>query len=235
MKTDFMSMSVHLLRNPISILHGYLGALLQEETLAKLTPDEKDSITSAVTGADELQDLVENLLNLTQIEQNIYTLKRVSFDLENLVMKTVNDFKALASAKGIEITFIPSLYKIPMAVGDIGAVKTVLRNLIENAMKFTDQGKIDVSINLSGSNHQISIKDTGPGIPASNIPMMFTKFYRVKSALEMQTSYGLGLYISKKIIELHKGKIWVESVEGIGSTFHFTIPADTSVKSTPVA
>jgi len=112
-----------------------------------------------------------------------------------------------------------------MIRGDVERIKELLSNLLSNAVKFTDHGFIEVKVTHDQKNIITSVTDTGRGIAKEKQSLVFQKFYREKdNPLEMATGYGLGLFISSKIVDAHKGKIWFESREGVGSTFYFSLP-----------
>jgi PAS domain S-box-containing protein len=224
MKVDFVSMSVHLLRTPLTILRGFLNSLMKPETMSKLDEKEVVSLESALAGADQLGILVENVLHLSELQQGNFKLNMSSVNYEGLVSNIVKDFKTMAEAKGIDLIYVPPLYEIPMIQIDFPRVKEVLKNLLDNSIKFTDKGRVEVSVAKEEGFIHTVIRDTGKGIAKENLHRLFTKFYRVKDPLEMESGQGLGLYISKKIIDAHNGEIWAESVEGQGTTFHFTLP-----------
>ncbi len=224
MKLDFVSMSIHVLRTPITVLRGYLSILFRDKTIVKLDEEELDTLNRAVSGADELRDLVENLLNLSELERGEFKIKRQKSSIEGAIQKIINELSQISSVKGLPLLYTPPLYPIPSVDCDITRIEEVLRTLIENAIKYTDKGMVKVSVEKTDKEVKISVMDTGKGIPQENMPHLFSKFYRIKAALEMQSGSGLGLYVSKKIIEAHNGKIWVESKEGKGTTFYFTLP-----------
>ncbi len=224
MKLDFVSMAEHVLRTPITIIRGYLSRLMEMKTLNKLDDSEVGYINNTFTATTELLALVEDLLSITEIQKDHLKLNLTLLDLESLIEKVVGEFKIIASKKGLKLTFIPPLYKIPMVHADVVKVKLVLHNLVDNAIKYTNEGSINVEIKKDEKFIQLAVSDTGRGIPQKNQSYLFSKFYRVKTALQMESGMGLGLYMSKKIIESQGGKIWVESTEGKGSVFYFTLP-----------
>jgi len=225
MRLDFVSMSVHVLRTPISVIKGYLSFLSKPETTKKLDETEIQYLNQTITSVDELVDLVENLLDLSGLQKGGFELKTSAISLEKIIKDVVDEYKQAAKEKELKLIFAPPLFEIPLVEANVTRLKIVLRNLIGNAVKFTDKGQIEISLHEEKDGFiTVSIKDTGKGIPAENIDKVFDKFYRIKEALEMASGAGLGLFISKKIIESLQGKIWVESVEGKGSTFYFSIP-----------
>ncbi len=224
MKLDFVSMAEHVLRTPITIIRGYISRLLEEKTTNKLDDTETNYLNSAFLGTGDLLTLVEDLLNITGFRKGLVKITPTAINLEGTVTKVVSEFKIVAAEKGLQIVFIPPIYQLPMVKADISKLKIVLQNLIENAIKYTKEGKVEVVLNKKDDFIEIAVKDQGRGIPEEYIEQLFSKFYRVKKALEMDYGMGLGLYISKKIIDAHGGRIWVESVPGEGSTFYFTLP-----------
>lgn len=223
-KLDFVSMAEHVLRTPITIIRGNLSRALEDHTLSKLNESEVGYLNSSFEGTTELLELIENLLNIVEIRKGDFKLDKSAINLETLVMNMLEDFKIMAQEKNLRLVFIPPLHKVPMVEAEVGKIKIVLQNLLENAIKYTEEGKIELILEPKDNFVQVTIIDTGRGIPEENINQLFTKFYRVKKALEMEYGMGLGLYMSKKIIEAHGGNIWVESKQGQGSTFRFTLP-----------
>lgn len=224
MKSDFVSMSVHVLRTPLTATRGFLNNLVKGHAPEKLNSDELDDLMNAYTGANELYNLIENLLHLSEIQSGNFRVRFTSFSYENLVGQVVGEFKQEAEAKGLKIFYVPPIYHLPLVNGDMVRIREVLNNLIGNAIKFTTQGGVEVNISKNENNIVTSIKDTGKGIPQNQLRYIFTKFYRIKDPLAMESGEGLGLFVSKSIIDAHHGEIWAESIEGQGSIFHFTLP-----------
>ncbi|OGC45583.1 hypothetical protein A2V49_03745 [candidate division WWE3 bacterium RBG_19FT_COMBO_34_6] len=224
MKLDFVSMAEHVLRTPITIIKGYVSRLLDDKTTAKLDLTEINYINNALLGTSELLALIEDLLNITEIKKGSMIINKTLTNIEGIISKVVGEFRVLAGERGLSIVFIPPVSKLPMVEVDLPKLKVVIQNLIENAIKYSSEGKIEVKILQVENAFQVSVRDNGRGIPQEYIPHLFTKFYRVKKALEMDYGMGLGLFICRQIIEAHHGKIWVDSKEGEGSTFYFEVP-----------
>jgi len=224
MKLDFVSMAEHVLRTPVTIIRGYISRLLEERSTQKLDEVEISYLNSAFLGTTDLLGLIEDLLNIAEFRRGHVKINPTALNIEGLVSKVVNEFKLVAADKGLQVVFIPPLYSIPMVNADISKLHIVLQNLIENAIKYTKEGKIEVILSHEEGHIKVAIKDTGKGIPQEYIDNLFSKFYRVKKALEMDYGMGLGLYISKKIIDAHNGEIWVESDPEKGSVFYFSLP-----------
>ena len=227
MKLDFVSMAAHELRTPLTAMRGYLS-LLHEEARKKLNKNEQQYLERSFISANQLNALVENLLNLSRVERGALKLNIQPINFEEVIAATIDNLHNLADQKNISITLqTPSKPVIVMA--DNFRIGEVLTNLIANAINYTAAtGKIKITLSVEGQKAQVAINDTGQGIPQSAISHLFTKFYRVQSSLAMGSKgTGLGLYISKAIVQGHRGRIWVQSVEGKGSTFFFTVPLAT--------
>jgi PAS domain S-box-containing protein len=225
MKMDFVSLAAHELRTPLTSIKGYLSVFLQENG-SKLNADQKMLLDRVNTSAEQLTSLVENLLNVSRIERGGMIVNMQLMDWAKFVSDIVTDFINPAKEKGIELTFIAPQKAVPQVKADKGKITEVLSNLISNAIKYTQSGgKIIVSIEVTDTEVITHIKDTGHGIAKEAIPYLFNKFYRVDSKLQMSTKgNGLGLFISKSIVDLHHGRIWVESELSLGSTFSFALP-----------
>jgi len=218
-------MDVHVLRTPLTVLRGYLNALSQGGTVAKMNESEIDNLNNAIAGANELNNLIEDLLHLSEISQGNFKIFPTPINYEGLVSSVVLSYQPVAKSKGLHIVYNPPLYEFPMIRGDVERIKELLSNLLSNAVKFTDHGFIEVKVTHDQKNIITSVTDTGRGIAKEKQSLVFQKFYREKdNPLEMATGYGLGLFISAKIADAHKGKVWFESREGVGSTFYFSLP-----------
>ena len=224
MKIDFVSMAAHELRTPLTAVRGYLSVLL-EETGKKIPAEEKSFIDKAFIASSQLASLVENLLSVSRIERGAMKLQIEPADWVKTVKDAVNNFQPLAKEKKIKLVCsVPE--KLPKVAVDQFRISEVLSNLIANALSYTKSGGT-VSVETESKDGEIvtHVKDTGQGIPESALPRLFTKFFRVSGVLEQGSKgTGLGLYISKAIVDMHRGRIWVESKLDKGSTFSFSLP-----------
>ena len=226
MKMDFISMAAHELRTPITSIKGYLSVYMQENR-PNLNADQLSLLQSIEQAVTQLTTLVENLLSAAKIDRGVLNVSFENLDWQKFIFETVSNFQSRAKEKEITLEFIPSKLAIPQVKVDKVRIGEVLSNLISNAINYTEPGgKIKVWAQGSGSSIVTKIADTGKGLPPEAIPQLFNKFFRVTSALEGGTKgTGLGLYIAKSIIEMHHGKIWVESGGlGKGATFSFSLP-----------
>ena len=226
MKSDFVSNVSHELRTPLTSIKGSVDNMLDGLT-GSLNEKQVRYLTRIKSNTDRLSRLINDLLDLSRIEAGRVEVRPTSLTLTALAEEVAEQVKALAAEKRIQIE-VPSSDPRITAWADRDKVTQILTNLIGNAIKFTPQnGKINVALESDGDEHvQISIADTGPGILPEERNKIFSKFYQVAN-LEKQKprGSGLGLAISKALVEMHGGKIWVESELGKGSTFYFTLPA----------
>ncbi len=225
MKLDFVSMAAHELRTPLTSIRGYLS-VLQEEIGKKLSEDQYSFLEKAFISSTQLAALVENLLSVSRIERGSLQIQSQVTQWENILEEAYNNFLPQAKERQVSLTYVKPTKKLPFVSVDKFRIGEVVSNLISNALNYTPSGgAVEVSTETSGQEVITHVKDTGPGIPPSALPKLFTKFFRVSGVLEQGSKgTGLGLYISKAIVDMHKGRIWVESEIGKGSIFNFTVP-----------
>jgi len=221
MQSEFMSNIVHELRAPLHSILAFTKLLLEGDVSNIET--QKEFLTIIAGQSEHLRKLVDELLDISPIESERFVINKERIAIANLLQGTVRDFNSVAGQKNIVIK-----ENIPLQLPDIEAdsqrLRQVMFNLLDNAIKFSnDGGSIDVSAEVRGSDLLVQVTDQGIGIAEEARKSLFEKFYQVKNTTRVG-GLGLGLYISKRIIEAHGGRIWAESVEGAGSTFSFTIP-----------
>jgi signal transduction histidine kinase len=222
-KTDFVSSVSHELRTPLTSIKGYASILLAGKLGA--VPEEVHKRLEKINKhSDELVQFVNDLLDISRIESGNVTMKLIPLDLKIQVEEVADLLSMQIKDAGIEFSYnIPN--DIPEALVDKDQIRRVFINLINNAIKYTPQGKIKVEVRKLDKQIQVDISDTGCGIPDAALDKIFEEFYRVDSSLNQEIKgTGLGLSLVKNIIEAHKGKIWVKSKVGAGSTFSFTLP-----------
>lgn len=228
MKLDFVSMAAHELRTPITSIQGYAGLLKQAAT--KLSPDDNDSLQKLLLSSEILANLVDNLLNVSRIEQGRLILKITHITMGKLVKEVVDTIMPTAIEKKQKITILGNHEVLPQVLGDPARIKQVVTNLLSNAIKYTPElGSIIISISEQQDANKrilvVAVSDNGQGIAKEAMPHLFTKFFRAANPLVMEAKgTGLGLYISKSIIDMHMGKIWATSEKERGSTFAFALP-----------
>ena len=143
--------------------------------------------------------------------------------LSDVVTESVQIFAEKAHSKNLELTFEPPVQNLPKVIADPEKIKEVTNNFISNAIKYSSQGVINVTVEAEKNSVCLHVKDSGAGIKAEDLPKLFQRFTRLKSTSQVGGT-GLGLYISRLIIESHRGRIWADSLVGQGATFSFSLP-----------
>lgn len=224
MKLDFVSMASHELKTPLTNIMGYLSVYL-DENRPTLTKDQAGLLDRCLVSTKQLQTLVENLLSVNKIEKEQMSVAVEPIDLNNVFAKTIEDLQNQAKLKNITLNFVKN-EALPKVLADSMRLTEVINNLVANAINYTEaNGKVSVFTQSSPNEVVVTVEDTGVGIPQEAIPHLFNKFFRVSNSMQKASKgTGLGLYISKSIIQKLNGKIWVESEVGKGSKFHFSLP-----------
>ncbi|TAM42260.1 PAS domain S-box protein [bacterium] len=222
MRRDFVANVSHELKTPLTSIKGFVETLLEGAL-----DDKENSVTFLKiinNHAERLNTLINDLLDLSHIESKEIILKKDKFALSSLVDEVILGFRSQAKKKGVEIkTELPHALEV---IADRSKIEQVLTNLINNAVKYNkEKGSVRIYSEQFPDKTKIIIEDSGSGIPPKDIPRIFERFYRVDKARSRELGgTGLGLSIVKHIIELHSGFVGVESTEGLGSKFWFTIP-----------
>ncbi|MBI3292122.1 MAG: GAF domain-containing sensor histidine kinase [Elusimicrobia bacterium] len=224
MKTEFISMVSHELRTPVTTIKGVLALILGGEVGA-LESQQQKFLTTAAQAVDRLMFLISDLLDISRIEAGQIKMRPQLVPLGDLIVQATGEFQRQAKEK--HLTFrvdIPA--EAPRVMGDPDRLFQVVSNLLANAIKFTPSGgHVTVSAQDQGEFVMISVADTGPGIPPEEQERVFEKFYQIdSSATRSVKGSGLGLAIVKSIVELHGGRVWVESKVGHGTTFRVVLP-----------
>lgn len=225
MKTEFVSLAAHQLRTPLSAIKWTLKMLLEED-LGKITNKQRDFIEKTYQSNERMISLINDLLDITRIEEGRYLFKPQLSQIENIVQFVINSLKEEIKKKKIKFTFEKPKKKLPKVKVDVEKIRLAIYNIIDNAIRYTPTGG-EVTISLKDDKKEIefSVKDSGVGIPEDQKQRIFAKFFRGANVMRMETEgTGLGLFIAKNIIEAHKGKVWFESEEKKGTTFYFTLP-----------
>lgn len=220
-KSEFVSMASHELRTPLTGIIGLTQTLLSTDI--EITEEEKERYLRIIElEGKRLSNLLNELLDITRIETGVVEIHHETVDMNNLVEETLQQLQIPSTIKIEVIT--PKEHS--RAWADKDRVKQVLTNVIDNAIRYSNsQGAITVRLGELDHKIVVSVQDKGTGISHDEMPKIFNKFYRARSARMAKTKgSGLGLTIAKSIVELHGGKIWVESEQGKGSIFSFTLP-----------
>jgi PAS domain S-box-containing protein len=244
---DFISTASHEMRTPVAAIEGYLALALNDK-VATIDSRARNYLEKAHSSTQNLGKLFQDLLTSAKAEDGRLTSHPSAVELGEFLEQLTNDLRLVAEKKGLFMDFVTGANSTINATGgqagertlrplyyvrvDPDRLREVITNLFDNAVKYTSEGK--VSIGLTGNDQvaQCYIRDTGPGIPAGDLPHLFQKFYRVdNSATRTVGGTGLGLFICRKIIELYNGRIWVESKLGEGSSFYINLPRLSSEKA----
>ncbi len=230
LKSDFVSNVSHELRTPLTAIKGSVDNMLDGLT-GDLNEKQSRYLVRIKSNTDRLARLINDLLDLSKIEAGI-KLKPTNLDLATIAREVIESLRPLAAEKLITIT-IESPESALDAWADPDRIAEILMNLLGNAIKFTpNDGTISLSLQRNGTGWvEVSVADTGPGIPSEEANRIFDKFYQVTQAKNQKAvGTGLGLTITKALVEMHGGRIWLESEVGKGSIFSFTLPAEQPAK-----
>ncbi len=223
LKTHFTSMVSHELRTPLTAIKEGIAIVL-DETAGALNNEQKDFLEISKRNVDRLARLINDILDYQKLETGKFEFEVKENDMNEVIKEVGKTMISVAKNKGLNIilTLEDGLSKFKF---DRDKITQVLTNLISNAIKFTEKGSITVVSGKSGDTVQIAVKDTGPGIKAEDLPRLFRAFEQLEKGKDRRTGgTGLGLTISKEIIDKHGGAIWAESEYGKGTTFYFTLP-----------
>ena len=225
MKTEFVSLAAHQLRTPLSAIKWTLRMLLDGD-LGEITSEQRDFIEKTYVSNERMINLINDLLNVTRIEEGRYLYKPVSSDIAPIVQFVINSYKDEYARKKIRLEFKTPEKPLPKVSIDVEKIKLAIQNFLDNALKYTPVGgEVSVFLKNIKKEIQLGVKDNGVGVPKNQQDRMFNKFFRAANVLGIDTEgSGLGLFITKNIIEAHGGKIWFESEEGKGATFYFSLP-----------
>jgi phosphoserine phosphatase RsbU/P len=225
-RDEFFSSVSHDLRTPVAAIKAAIGVVLANEP-PNMPPALHRLLGNVDLAADELATLIEDLLEIARLQSGRVELWRSSVDLRDVLSRAVRSLEPLIQARGQHVE--RSLPGEPVVASvDVDRLGRVLRNLLGNAQKYgRDGGTISVTLERSANGVCVSVSDDGPGIPPDEQERIFERFYRVSGAASSgPAGSGLGLAIARGLVELHGGRLWVESTPGRGSTFHVSLPQD---------
>ncbi len=222
-KSNFLANMSHELRTPMNAILGFVEMVL-DEIYGEVPPHLKEPLTDVQTNGRHLLRLINDVLDLSKIEAGRMELVLAEYSVQDVVETVRSSLQSLAREKGLKL-IAAAQDGIPLAFGDGKRVTQCLMNLVGNALKFSKQGEVALSVEQQGTNLLCRVSDTGIGIPEGELENIFTEFQQLDTAITREYSgTGLGLNITKKFVEMHGGRIWAESQLGKGSTFFFTIP-----------
>lgn len=246
-RADFISTASHEMRTPVAAIEGYLALALNDK-VSTIDKRARDYLEKAHSSTQHLGQLFQDLLTSAKAEDGRLTSHPTVVEFGEFLEQLVSDLRFAAEKKGLYVEFIVGSGQEINASHDVASEKTLrplyyvnidpdrvreaITNLFDNAVKYTEEGRITLGLTGNDQVVQCYVRDTGPGILAADVSHLFQKFYRVdNSATRTIGGTGLGLFICRKIIELYNGRIWVESEVGHGSTFYINLPRLTSQKA----
>ena len=228
MKSEFVSIVSHQLRTPLSALKWSLD-LLRSKRLGEINEKQKEYLDIVNDSGDKMIRLVNDLLNVSRIEQGRFTIQPKSFAIDEMVSEIIREFEAIASANNVRLSLVKDR-DLPSVFADPDKIRMVVQNLIDNAIKYSKKGGGLVIITAEGDKEKdkkikLSVKDDGTGIPLFMQKHVFGKFFRGENLIKQKVEgTGLGLFIAKGIVKISNGEIGFKSEEGKGSIFWFTLP-----------
>jgi len=222
-KSEFLANMSHELRTPLNAILGYTELIL--DNIYGEVPDTIQEVLERVEkNGRHLLGLINDVLDLSKIEAGQLVLSLDDYSMKDVVHTVLTSVESLAAEKNLELKVSVSP-EVSHGKGDQQRISQVLLNLIGNAIKFTEEGEVRVEATASNDTFVVSVSDTGPGLSEADQQRVFEEFRQVDgSSTRKKGGTGLGLSIAKRIVEMHGGRIWVESIEGQGSTFWFTLP-----------
>ena len=221
-KTEFIGAVSHELKTPLTSIMMGIG-LINNNNIGELNKKQKDIVKTIGEDVQNLNELVSNLLKISEIQGNKYSFNIKENDMKKLLNDVVLNFVNQAEEKNIELK-LDINEDLPLVMIDREKIKWVLNNLISNAIRYTEVGQVIVSSYKKSDKIYVQVADTGRGIPNNYLTKIFERFVRVEEFEIPEESTGLGLSIAKDIVEINGGEIWCESEVGVGSKFIFTIP-----------
>jgi PAS domain S-box-containing protein len=227
-KTSFMANMSHELRTPMNAVIGFTSILLDEN----LSPEHKEFVEGIRDGGEAMMALINDILDFSRADKEKVELEQTPFSLRHCVEESIDLVAIEADQKGLNLSCIIRRGTPDTIIGDQGRLRQILVNLLSNAVKFTDEGDVSVYVSaktINGNKRQFlfTVMDTGIGIPKDKMSRIFEPFTQLERTISRKRDgVGLGLAISKKLVEIMGGEIWVESVPDQGTTFYFTISAE---------
>ncbi len=222
-KSDFLANMSHELRTPLNAILGF-SQVLREEMVGEVNAKQAEYLDDILSSANHLLSLINDVLDLSKVEAGQFELEIAPFSLRDSLERGVVMVRERATKDGVRIALAASP-DIDLVQGDERRVRQVIFNLLSNAVKFTPSGgAVDVNAERVADEVRISVTDTGPGLAPEDHERIFDEFQQTEAGIEQREGTGLGLALSKRLVELHGGRIWVDSELGHGSTFVFTLP-----------
>jgi signal transduction histidine kinase len=222
-KSRFVANMSHELRTPLAAILGY-AELMQEGFYGALPDTSMASLTRIRSNGKHLLGLINTVLDIAKIEAGQFSLSLAEYALDSVVETVRVATESLSETKKLSLKTDVGK-RLPVGLGDEQRLTQVLLNLVGNAIKFTDTGEVRITATAVNGHFSIAVTDTGPGIPPEELKRVFEQFHQIdNSNTKAKGGTGLGLAIAKQIVEMHGGRIWVESTLGEGATFQMELP-----------
>lgn len=225
LKNEFIAITSHELRTPLGLILGH--ATFLREMLGK---DYHEQLDAIIRNASRLKEIIENISSVDNYQSGMSRLRQRKVSIVRITEDVAASFQEMADQKGVKIRLDLGNQDL-LVDADGNKIAIALSNLVKNAITFTDSGgQVLIKAELSAGYVRVSVIDNGVGIPARDLPRVFERFFQVESHLTRRHGgMGLGLSVAKVMVEMHGGRIWVESIEGKGSNFTFILPIETQV------
>lgn len=224
-QTDFVTLTSHQLRTPLSGMK-WLLELLQKSDTGNLSKKQKDFLDKIYSSNERMIALVNDLLEVSRIEQGKSKLYLQPTDLSSIIRSLIKEKESEIKKKRLRVSFTIEHEPFPQVRTEMNKIRQALANLISNAITYTQEaGQISIDLTIPDDTVLVKVSDTGVGIPKEQQKQLFSKFFRGSNVRSLETTgTGLGLYIAKAFIEASGGRIWFQSEPGKGTTFFFTLP-----------
>lgn len=223
-KDEFISMASHQLRTPLTSVKGYISMVIEGDA-GKISNSQKQLLDEAFMSSERMVHLINDFLNVSRIQTGKFIIDKTSVDLSKLVSEEIDSLRPNATGRKLKFVYKPPK-NFPLMELDEGKIRQVVMNYADNAIYYSHENStITVSLSVENDEVLFTVKDTGIGVPKAEQEKLFAKFYRAANArVQRPDGTGVGIYLAKKVIDAHGGKIVFESTEGKGSTFGFRLP-----------
>jgi signal transduction histidine kinase len=226
LESIFLASVSHELRTPLTSILGFTRMMLKGQ-VGEINEEQRKALKIILNSANNLHELIDDAIDVNKIEANKLAIRKGKYNLVEEILILKETFEIAADKKGLELVIdTPEHLRI---YNDKNRINQILVNLIGNAIKFTEEGKISVIIQRSNGNVEVSVKDTGPGIKKEDLEKLFKPFSRIIVPGKFKEGTGLGLYLSQKLANLLGGELIVESEFGKGSTFKLSLELDEEI------
>jgi signal transduction histidine kinase len=223
-KDEFVSMASHQLRTPLTSVKGYISMVLEGDA-GRISDSQRQLLGEAFSSSERMVRLIDDFLNVSRIQTGKFVIDKHPIDLSKLVEQEIDSLGSSALVRNMKFVYNPPR-NFPIINVDESKIRQVVMNFADNAIYYsTDNSDININLSIEGDNAVFTVKDTGIGVPRDEQDQLFTKFYRASNAKKQRPDgTGVGLYLAKKIINAHDGRVIFESSQGKGSTFGFSLP-----------